>query len=73
MKCSIYENRPDICRRYPELLHQPDYYKTCTYRVENRKIVGECSQCGACCYLEKDIHGLGDKFVKDAPCPYLIE
>jgi hypothetical protein len=71
MKCSIYKDRPDICKRYPEHQHQPDYYKSCSYTVENGIITGECNQCGECCFLEKDIHKMGKDFVKGDPCPFL--
>jgi len=79
MKCSIYEYRPEICRTYPIYAFQMKIYPSCSYVFEYDELdpikgnirSGKCNQCGECCYLNKDIHGLGDKFVKGAPCPYL--
>jgi len=71
MKCSIYKNRPDICKRYPERRSQTNYYEKCSYSFIGDERIGECNKCGQCCFLEKDVYGLGDAFVKGAPCPYL--
>ena len=71
MKCSIYKNRPDICKRYPEHRTQTHYYEKCSYSFVGVKRIGECNRCGQCCFLKKDIHGFGNTFVKGDPCPYL--
>lgn len=66
--CSIYEDRPQICRDFP--LPSPKkskVYPSCAYWFNrNMEIQGECNRCGECCKFCK-------VFTKRAGrCPYLI-
>lgn len=69
-KCAIYENRPQICKNFPLELSGIIEHKSCSYKFDKRVRSGICNQCGECCFLHKDIFGLGRKFNGD-PCPYL--
>jgi Fe-S-cluster containining protein len=72
-ECSIYENRPLICKLYPIEKWTGDPTIGCSYYFEDGQMIGECSRCGTCCsFLFIDIHELGEKFVR-GPCPYLKE
>jgi Fe-S-cluster containining protein len=73
-ECSIYENRPLICKLYPFEKWTGFPTNSCSYYFEDEKILGECSRCGTCCsFLFIDIHEIGEKFVLGDPCPYLKE
>jgi Fe-S-cluster containining protein len=69
-ECSIYENRPLLCKLYPVEKWTGSPTNSCSYYLEDGEILGECSRCGKCCNLVIDIHELGKKFVQ-GPCPYL--
>ena len=70
-ECSIYENRPLLCEKYPIEKWTGDPVIGCSY-FKNGEIIGECSRCGKCCFLCFDILKLGKKFIR-GPCPYLKE
>jgi Fe-S-cluster containining protein len=72
-ECSIYENRPLICKLYPVEKWTGFPTNSCSYYLKDGKMVGECSRCGRCCNLFIDIHKFGKKFVQGEPCPYLKE
>jgi len=72
-ECSIYENRPLICELYPIEKWTGRPTNSCSYYLEDGKIIGECSRCGRCCFLFLDILRLGKKFVPSTPCQYLKE
>lgn len=74
MKCSIYEDRPDVCKRFPTQERLKSHLKSCSYTFAGlNERFGECNRCGECCILYADIHKLGDSFVPGNPCPYLIQ
>ena len=64
MKCSIYEDRPQVCKDFPTKYTNFKYYPSCTYWFENGERKGECSRCGECCITNKLYDGI---------CPYLEE
>lgn len=72
-KCSIYENRPQICRDYPSM-GTGCIIPGCSYKYgPHNELLGECSRCGKCCYLKFDLWSLGKEFIKGAECPYLTK
>jgi len=72
MKCLIYNERPELCKKFPSHESHIYFFKSCSYTfTENGERIGECNQCGECCFLRADLHKFGDKFSPGAPCPYL--
>lgn len=74
-RCSIYGDRPAVCRKYPEVDH---YLPTqCTYFFMDGKKMGDCS-CGegACCAIprEKGLPGGAPlpSIAGGEPCKYLV-
>ena len=73
-RCSIYEDRPKVCREYPEI----DSWRPpeCTYAFINGERVGRCAcNVGACCAVprEKGLPG-GAHLPEEAgglPCQFL--
>lgn len=61
-KCSIYDDRPQVCKDFPTRHINFKYYPSCTYWFEGMERKGECSRCGECCKLTKMYKGT---------CPYL--
>lgn len=75
-RCSIYEDRPRLCREYPREDHwRPD---ECTYSFYNGERIGKCGcGVGACCATprEKGLPG-GAHLPSEAggePCQYLVQ
>jgi Fe-S-cluster containining protein len=64
--CSIYENRPDVCRNFPVSTAAIEEFSECGYYFENGTRKGECNGCGQCCI---DMRWDG---VKDKICRYRI-
>jgi hypothetical protein len=51
-RCAIYDRRPGICKRYPEM----DHYipPECTYYFQGSERKGDCScDIGACCAIPR--------------------
>jgi len=72
-KCSIYSDRPEICKQYPAK-GTGSILEGCTYSLNSAgELEGECNRCGKCCFPNADIHGLKSKFHMGDPCPYLEE
>jgi hypothetical protein len=76
--CSIYEERPQSCRDYP----QPGHYRpsSCTYWFDEEGVrQGECApECMAsCCSIPREDGEPGGAALPaeagGAPCKYLIE
>lgn len=74
--CGIYERRPEMCRRYPELgSYQPE---SCTYYFADGKRKGFCDpECGAaCCFLPRQGGEPGAPALPEIaggePCKYII-
>lgn len=61
-KCSIYKDRPQLCRDFPSNMIEVSRYPSCTYWFDDRERKGECSRCGECCKVNK---------LYDDICPYL--
>ena len=61
-KCSIYKDRPQICRDFPSRETENLRYQSCTYWFDINGRQGECSRCGECCMLNKLYAGI---------CPHL--
>lgn len=61
-KCSIYEDRPQLCRDFPRREVDILNFPSCSYWFDGNKIYGECGRCGQCCKLTKQYKGI---------CPYL--
>ena len=72
--CTIYDNRPEVCKQFPSNANMIKDFPSCSYYFDgdgNRH--GECNGCGECCmrpylYLPE----FNKKFC-EKPCPYLIE
>ena len=47
--CSIYDKRPDICRKFPVNEKQIEAFKSCGYYFKDGERFGECNGCGECC------------------------
>ena len=74
-RCSIYENRPDVCRNYPQIYHYVPGECTFWFAGEDRQ--GECGcEVGACCSLPREGGIPGGAPLPEeaggAPCKYLV-
>jgi Fe-S-cluster containining protein len=74
-RCSIYERRPDVCRKYPTVSHYTP--PECTFHFSGGERRGECAcDQGACCAIPRE-HGEpgGVPMPEEAggtPCKYLV-
>jgi hypothetical protein len=74
-RCSIYENRPEVCKVYPKVDHYTP--PQCTYRFNSEERSGECA-CneGACCASARkdgEPGGVSMPAVSGGlPCKYLV-
>ena len=73
-RCSIYENRPEVCKKYPEIYHYIP--EECTFWFAGPERHGSCAcEVGACCSVPRE-GGLpgGSPLPEEAggaPCKYL--
>ncbi len=73
-RCSIYENRPDVCKSYPQIYHYIP--EECTFWFAGSDRQGNCNcDVGACCNMPRE-GGLpgGAPLPEEAggePCKYL--
>jgi len=74
-RCGIYEDRPKLCRDYPQVYHYiPD---ECTYWFAGAERVGNC-ECGvgACCSVPREGGEPGGAPLPDMagglPCKHLV-
>jgi Fe-S-cluster containining protein len=73
-QCSIYENRPDVCKQYPQVYHYVP--EECTYWFAGSERVGRCKcDVGACCNIPREGGLPGGAPLPEeaggAPCKYL--
>jgi hypothetical protein len=51
-KCSIYETRPEGCKKFPISIKDAAEFKPCSYLFDkNGNRSGECNRCGECCLI----------------------
>lgn len=74
-RCSIYENRPKVCREYPKV----DHYlpPECTFTFVGSDREGECAcDIGACCSVPREKGEPGGapmpNIAGGEPCKYLV-
>jgi hypothetical protein len=54
-RCSIYEDRPDVCKVYPTAYHYMPEECTFTFPYGDERREGDCScEEGACCALPRE-------------------
>jgi hypothetical protein len=75
-KCGIYEDRPEVCKKYPTVSHyQPS---ECTYHFMGSERRGECA-CGesACCSIPRENGEPGGAPLPaeagGEPCKHIVE
>lgn len=73
-RCSIYEDRPQVCKDYPKI----DHYRPeeCTYAFMDNERIGRCEcNVGACCSVPREGGLPGGAPLPEraggAPCKYL--
>ena len=66
-ECSIYEDRPQICRDFPTRETENLKYPSCTYWFDVKGRHGECSRCGECCEFSRVFT------IEHGRCPHLKE
>jgi Fe-S-cluster containining protein len=74
-RCSIYENRPELCRVYPQVYHYLP--EECTFWFAGSERLGSCEcDVGACCSVPREGGEPGGAPVPEiaggAPCKYLV-
>ena len=74
-RCSIYENRPELCVVYPKVDHYMPPECTFTYIGSEREGKCECN-IGACCAVPREDGEPGGAPMPDVaggkPCKYLV-
>ena len=71
--CLIHDNKPDVCKNWPNKQQDIDLYERCTLYFDDGKMKGKCCKCGDCCLKPYIIPPGCDRKFTNEPCPYLKE
>ena len=74
-RCSIYEKRPELCRKYPQIYHYTP--EECTFWFAGSERLGSCEcDVGACCATPREKGEPGGAPLPDScgglPCKHLV-